>query len=67
MSLFVQVGAHWINLELVASIEFVDPPTPPPGSAPIARIHFTTGKQQDFYDQAQVKDLVDFLRRHKAT
>jgi len=65
MSLFVHVGNHWINLETVISIEFLPSPQPP-GEAVAVRIHFNTGKQQDFKAPNEIQDLEAFLRAHKA-
>ena len=63
---FVPVGGHWVNLELVTSIELVEDPKQV-GQISSARVHYTTGKHQDFKVPAEIKDLRDFLQAHKAT
>lgn len=62
---FVQVGNHWINLELVTGVELVEDANQP-GKIIAARVHFTTGKQQDFQVGTDVQALATFLRNHKA-
>jgi len=32
-----------------------------------ARVHYNTGKSQDFKNPADIQDLANFLRAHKAT
>ena len=63
---FVQIGPHWINLDLVTSVELVEDPNQA-GVVHAARIHFSTGKHQDYKVAADVQELRDFLRSHKAT
>lgn len=64
MSQFVKVGTQWLNLDQVLRIEFL----PSLGSgAPMARVHFTAGRYEDFKDQAEVKEIDAFLTTHKAT
>lgn len=65
MSTFVQVGNHWINLERLAGIELVPDPGDPTRYA-AARVHYTTGKLQDFPAQADIQALAAWLRAHKA-
>lgn len=62
---FVQVGNHWINLELVVGIELVPDPNDPTRYA-AARVHFTNGKRQDFTQAVDIHDLAAWLRAHKA-
>lgn len=63
---FVPVGQHWINLDLVKTIELVDDPKRP--GVPISvRVHYlSTDKYQDFTGETEVSDLVNFLRTHRA-
>lgn len=65
MAMFVQVGSHWINLELVTGVELVENPKQP-GVIIAARVHYTTGKQQDFQVSADIQELATFLKNHKA-
>ena len=44
---FIQVGNHWINLDLVTDIELV-PDAHDPAKTVAACVHYTTGKSQDF-------------------
>jgi hypothetical protein len=62
---FVQVGSHWINLDLVTGVELVPDPHDP-AKIIAARVHYTTGKQQDFKVPAEIQGLADWLRAHKA-
>lgn len=62
---FVQVGNHWINLDLVTVIELVVD-AHDPAKIVAARVHFTTGKSQDFTVPADVQNLAGWLRAHKA-
>jgi len=62
---FVQVGRHWINVDLVTSIEIVQDPNDP-AKLIAARVHYTTGKDQDFKVPAEVQDLADWFRAHRA-
>ena len=62
---FVQVGAHWINLDLVTSIELIEDQHQP-GKVVAARVHYSTGKQQDFKVSVELQELEVFLRNHKA-
>ena len=69
---FVQIGAFFVNLELVTSIELVfnqDPgqPQQSAGQAAGVRVHFTTGKHQDFLEPQDVREIVEWMRAHKAT
>ena len=63
---FVQVGNHWINLELVAGIELMPDPNDLKRYVS-ARVHFTNGKFQDFTQSTDIQDLAAWLRAHKAT
>jgi hypothetical protein len=62
---FVQVGNHHINLDLVTSVELV-PDLHDPAKVVSARIHYTTGKSQDFTVPADIQSLAGWLRSHKA-
>lgn len=62
-SRFVQVGNHWINLELVTGIELIEDQNKKVSGA---RVHFSTGKLQDFRVGEDVEELIIFLRNHKA-
>jgi hypothetical protein len=65
MSTFVQAGRYWINLELVTSIEFVESPKTP-GEVVAMRVHYSTGKHDDFTDATEVQHLRQFLESHRA-
>jgi hypothetical protein len=64
-STFVQIGAHYVNLELVTSIELVAD-THDPAKIVAARVYFTHGKSQDFKSAGDIQGLADWLRAHKA-
>ena len=65
MSAFVKAGRHWINLETVTSIEFVGSPKKA-GDIVAMRVHYSTGKQQDFTDPGEIQNLREFLEAHQA-
>jgi hypothetical protein len=65
MASFLQVGTHWVNLELVFDIELVPDPHDP-SKIIAARVHYTIGKHQDFNVPADVQNLAGWLRSHKA-
>ena len=62
---FIQVGDIWVNLELVTSVELVDDPQHP-GQPKAARVHYSTGKSQEFIVPADIRQLADWLRMHNA-
>lgn len=64
MPRFVQAGNHWINLELVTSIEFVEAPKDPDRLIAV-RVHYTTGKSQDFRESEQIDAIRTFLVKGK--
>jgi hypothetical protein len=63
---FIQIGNHWVNLELVIGIELLPDPHDP-AKIIAARVHYTTDKHQDFPAQADIQALVNWLRSHKAS
>jgi hypothetical protein len=64
---FIQVGNHWINLDLVTGIELVpDPKDQTQTNYVCARVWYTNGKSQEFMDAADVKILSTWLKAHKA-
>lgn len=65
MSQFVEVGQHWLNLELVMSIELIHAPNDP-GKLIGAKVYYRSGTTQDFTDPAAVRQLDVFLRSHRA-
>jgi hypothetical protein len=68
---FVRVGAHYVNMDLVASVEMIFSQQPgqeaaDPGQPTGARIHYTTGSHQDFLDTAAAQQLDAWLKAHQA-
>jgi len=65
MSQFIQAGWHWINLERVTSIELLESPTVP-NTVVMARVHYSTGKEQDFSKPDEIKAIHEYLKTHRA-
>ncbi len=62
---FVRIGRHWINLDLVTSVEFVES-RKDPEKVVAMRVNFSTGKHQDFKGADEVEQLKQFLESHPA-
>lgn len=64
---FLQVGTHWINLDLVTSVELVvRPTTADPNAVGVARITFAGGRHMDFTSPANIQTIAAWLHDHKA-
>jgi hypothetical protein len=62
---FIQVGAVWINLSVVTSVELQE--SPDVQGKPIgARVNYTSGKFQTFEEPTDIQELAAWLRAHKA-
>jgi hypothetical protein len=61
---FLEIGAFWINLELVTSVEFVRDPVKPTVITK-ARVHYCHGQYQDFTDPADIQSIGDWLQNHR--
>lgn len=62
---FVQAGRHFVNLETVTSVELVESAKKPDEIVAV-RVHFSTGKHQDFKGPDEIEQLKLFLEMHRA-
>lgn len=63
MATFIRAGAHWINLDQVASVQLVD--NNADGVVTHVNVTYVSGTSQAFKGKEEVDVLVAFLRSHK--
>jgi hypothetical protein len=62
---FLKVGSHWINLDLVRSIEILSDVKNPALPASMT-VHYCDGHKKDFNKSADVQAVLDWLQAHRA-